>query len=92
MTHALDCHKGGLVTQHHNDSRDALGDFAALGYREVICEPLVCNGDESSLTLIADLGVRGVWILQAKAMFDVRVTILQTSILLLISIALCLLF
>ena len=32
--HALDCCKGGLVRQRHNEVRDALGDLAALGYRE----------------------------------------------------------
>ena len=41
LTHALDCHKGGLVTQHHNEVRDALGDLTALGYREVIRESVV---------------------------------------------------
>ena len=41
LTHALDCHKGGLVTQHHIEVRDVLGDLAALGYREVVCEPIV---------------------------------------------------
>ena len=70
-TQALDCHKGGLVTQRHNEIRDVLGDLAALGYREVVRKPIVRNGDESSLALIADLGVRGVWIPQAEALFDV---------------------
>ena len=27
LTHALDCRKGGLVTQHHNEIRDVLGDL-----------------------------------------------------------------
>ena len=27
--HALDCRKGGLVTQRHNEVRDALGDLAS---------------------------------------------------------------
>jgi len=74
LTHALDCHKGGLVTQHHNEVRDVLGDLAALGYSEVVHEPVVCDGNEVSPALIADLGVRGVWIPQAEALFDVRVT------------------
>ena len=25
--YALDCHKDGLFTQHHNEVRDALGDW-----------------------------------------------------------------
>ena len=31
LTHALDCHKDGVVTQCHNEVRDVLGDLAALG-------------------------------------------------------------
>jgi len=58
LTHALDCRRGGLVTQRHNEVRDALGDLAALGYSEVVCELVVCDGNEASLTLITDLGVR----------------------------------
>ena len=41
LPHALDCCKDGLFTQHHNDFRDALGDLAALQYREVVREPIV---------------------------------------------------
>ena len=37
LTHALDCRKGGLVTQRHNKIRDALGDLAALGYIQGSC-------------------------------------------------------
>ena len=40
LTHALDCCKGGLITQCHNEIREALGDLAALRYREVVCEPI----------------------------------------------------
>lgn len=47
--------------------------MAALGYREVVCEPIVRNGDESSPALIANLGARGVWIPQAEALLDVKV-------------------
>ena len=57
-THALDCCKSSLFTQHHNEVRDALGDLAVLGYREVVSEPIACDGDENSLALIADLGAR----------------------------------
>ena len=62
LSHALDCRKGGLVTQRHNEVRDALGDLAALAYKDVICEPVVCEGDDGAPVLIADLGVRGVWL------------------------------
>jgi len=62
-----------LVTQHHNKVRNALGDLAALGYSEVVREPIVCDGNKISPALITDLGVRGVWISQAEALFDVRV-------------------
>ena len=68
-----------MVTQRHNKIRDALGDLAALGYREVIRGPLVSDGDDISPALIADLGVRGVWTPQAEALFDVRVTDMDAS-------------
>ena len=74
LSHALDCRKGGLVTQCHNEVRDALGDLAALAYKDVIREPVVCKGDDGAPVLIADLGVRGVWLPQIEALFDVRVT------------------
>ena len=41
LSHALDCRRGGLVTQCHNEVRDALGDIAALAFKEVIREPVV---------------------------------------------------
>ena len=44
-----------------------------MGYREVVHEPIVREGCVDSPALIADLGVRGVWIPQAEALFDVRV-------------------
>ena len=37
LTHALDCCKDNLITQHHNEIRDVLGNLAALGYQEVVC-------------------------------------------------------
>ena len=40
--HALECRKGGLVTQRHNEVKDALGDLASR-------EPVVQE---------ADLGIR----------------------------------
>ena len=32
LTHALSCRKGGLVTQRHNEVRDAFGDLASLAW------------------------------------------------------------
>ena len=75
LVHALDCKKGGLVTQHHNKVRDALGDIAALAFKEVTREPVVREADETRgiSALVGDLGVRGVWQPQAEALFDIHV-------------------
>ena len=56
----FDCYKGGLVTQCHNEVRDAVGDLAALAFKDVICEPIVCKGNDTVPALIAHLGIRGV--------------------------------
>ena len=61
-----------MVTQSHNEVGDALGDLAALGYKKVVWEPVVCDGNDVSPTLIADLGVWGVGIPQAETLFDVH--------------------
>ena len=74
LSHALDCRKGGLVTQRHNEVRDALGDLAALAYKDVIREPIVREGNDTVPALIADLGIRGVWLPQIEALFDIQVT------------------
>ena len=66
--------KGSLVTQHHNEMRSILVDWAALVYRDVIHEPIVQEGGDGVLAFIADLGIRGVWFPQMEALFDVRVT------------------
>ena len=41
LEHALDCRKGGLVIQRHNEIRDALGDLASIAFRNVLKEPIV---------------------------------------------------
>ena len=68
--HALDCKKGGLVTQRHNEVRDALGDLAAIVYKDVVREPIVQEADDASgrPALIADLSIRGVWQPQTAAL------------------------
>ena len=71
------CSKGGLVTQRHNEVRDALGDLAAIVYKDayVVSKPIVQEADDFSgrPTLIADLSIRGVWQPQTAALLDVRV-------------------
>lgn len=49
-----------MVTQCHNEVRDALGDLAALAYGDIVCEPMVHEGGDNAPALIADLGIRGV--------------------------------
>ena len=75
LSHALSCRRGGLVTQRHNEVRDAFGDLAALAWSQVIKEPVVREASSLSRSpaLVADLSVRGVWVPQAEALFDIRV-------------------
>ena len=75
LSHALSCRRGGLVIQRHNEVRDSLGDLASLVWSQVKREPVVREADEAAGTpaLIADMAVRGVWMPQAEALFDVRV-------------------
>ena len=41
----------------------------------VVCEPVICEQSASSDggTLVADLCIRGVWVPQAEALFDIRI-------------------
>ena len=75
LDHFLICRKGGLITQHHNEIRDAIGDLASLVGSCVKREPIVKNAhdDDSGEVLIADLCVRGVWLSQVEALFDIRI-------------------
>ena len=71
--HALDCKKGGLVTQHHNEVQDALGDLVAIMYKDGVREPIVQEADDANgrPALIADLSIQGVWQPQTAALLDV---------------------
>ena len=73
VQHALDCKKGGLVIRRHNEIRDALGDVCALVFPEVVREPVVKDVDDGFGSLVADLGVRGLWQPQVMGLIDVRV-------------------
>ena len=81
LSHALLCKRGGLVTQRHNEVRDVFWDLAALVWNQVIKEPVVREASTLSHTpaLVADLSIRGVWIPQAEALFDIRVTDTDTQ-------------
>ena len=48
--------------------------MAALAYKDVILELIVREGSNTAPALIADLGIRGVWLPQVEALFDIRVT------------------
>ena len=68
------CRKGGLVVHGHSDIRDAIGDLAALAWEQAKHETVVVEaGDQHGETLIADLYVRGVYLPQAEALFDICV-------------------
>ena len=77
LQHALDCKKGGLIIQRHNEIRDCIGDMAAQVWSQVIKEPVVreadvSTGDDDGLPL--DLGIRGARQPQVKrALFDIKV-------------------
>jgi len=70
LDHALICRKGGLIIQHHNEVRDAVGDLASLVWGQVVSEPVVRDASADSEALIVDLSARGVWEPQAMAAFD----------------------
>ena len=74
LQHALDCRKGGLIIQRHNEVSDALGDLASIAFMDVIREPIVRDADpvRGLPALVADLGVR-LWAAQTEALFDICV-------------------
>eukprot|EP00731_Ephydatia_muelleri_P007579 Em0003g1827a len=48
LQHALDCKKGGLIIQRHDEIRDCIGDMAAQVWSPVIKEPVVREADVST--------------------------------------------
>uniref|UniRef100_A0A1X7U883 Uncharacterized protein n=1 Tax=Amphimedon queenslandica TaxID=400682 RepID=A0A1X7U883_AMPQE len=74
VTHALDCRKGGLVTQRHNEVRDTICSLASIVWGQVTREPIVNDSlDSGDSSLIADVAICRVWQRQAMLFFDVRV-------------------
>jgi len=72
VTHSLDCKKGGLITQRHNEVRDLLHDLSTIVWHQVIKEPIIQESSPNQEALIGDLSARGVWQPQATAVFDIR--------------------
>jgi len=70
----LICMKGGLIAPRHNEIRDAIGDLAALLWGQVRREPVVSEDSATDESLIADLGICGVWSPQSEVLFDICIT------------------
>lgn len=47
LQHFLDCKRGVLVIQRHNEIRESLGDLCAHSFPSVVREPIVHEADES---------------------------------------------
>ena len=56
-----------------DNNNNAVGDLAALVWGHVVSEPVVRDASVDGEDLIADLGARGVWELQAMTLFDIHV-------------------
>ena len=58
----MNCKKGGLAIQRHNEVRDFLGDMSSEVWPSVLKEPVVRETDPLSndVGLRLGLGVRGV--------------------------------
>ena len=46
LDYFLICRKGGLVVQHHNEIRDAIGDLAVLAWGQLRCETVVVKAED----------------------------------------------
>ena len=75
VQHALDCKKGGLVKQGHNDVRDSDVSLAEAAWGGVVVEPVLVpeNDRTTHPALQADWSVRGVWEGNRVAFFDNRI-------------------
>ena len=60
--HALDCKKRGLVTQRHNEIRDALGNLVAMEFKNVLRELIIIMPRYASVGGAPEVyGSRRVW-------------------------------
>ena len=63
------------MIQRHNEIQNAEGDLASLVWSQVRHGSVMREADTKNgiLALIADLAIRGVWLPQTEALFDIRV-------------------
>ena len=73
LDHGLNCKKGGLVKQGHDQIRDQCAKMASLAWSSVGLEPVMVDGDDGNPRLVADFKVHGVWNQERTAYFDTRV-------------------
>ena len=73
LSHPLSFRKNGF--QRRNEVRDAIGDLASMAWSQVVREPVVreANCSTDTTALVADQSVRGVWVPQVEALFDIKV-------------------
>ena len=80
VTHALNCKKGGFVTQRHNAVRDYEADLLKKIVNDVEVEPPLQPTSGEILSGLTgdsarpDIRARGVWRQGQNAYFDVRIT------------------
>ncbi|CAB0014003.1 unnamed protein product [Nesidiocoris tenuis] len=73
LNHALNCKKGGLVKQGHDQIRDIIAGLARQVYRGVMVEPIMREGSATEPGLLADIRIHGVWDRERASFYDVRV-------------------
>ena len=69
-SHALDCRRGGLVVQRHNEIPNLVSDLSSLVWSQVVKEPLFEDDSLHHVGLRADVGIRGacdIWVLDSDA-------------------------
>ena len=75
VNHALDCKKGGLVVQRHNEVCDVISHLSAMAWNQVVKEPVTRDSSDSGSNdnLRGDIAVRGVWQSQTVSALGVMV-------------------